>query len=97
MFSSTGWTPSRSSLDHITDLVYDATQDLPKTMTLRREAGFTQACGIAGFKAGLLVMVFVSIVAFLFEHVNALIKGWLGKFSTAQTIVANVFGPIDAV
>lgn len=34
-YASSGWTPSRSSLDYITDLVNDVTQELPKLMHSR--------------------------------------------------------------
>jgi len=32
MFASSGWTPSRSTLDYLTDLVHETTQELPKLM-----------------------------------------------------------------
>jgi len=35
LFASSGWTPSRSSLDYLTDLVYDATKALPELMLNR--------------------------------------------------------------
>ncbi len=35
LFSGSGWTPSRSSLDYITDLVDEVTQDLPRMMLSR--------------------------------------------------------------
>jgi transposase len=35
LFSSSGWTPSRSSLDYITDRVFETTQDLSKVMISR--------------------------------------------------------------
>lgn len=35
MFSSSGWTPSRSSLDYMTDLVYEVTDDITKLMADR--------------------------------------------------------------
>jgi hypothetical protein len=39
LFASSGWTPSRSSLDYIADLVHEATQDIPKVMISRMLAG----------------------------------------------------------
>lgn len=35
LFSSSGWTPSRSSLDYLTDLANEVTQDLTRTMLSR--------------------------------------------------------------
>ena len=32
IFASSGWTPNRSTLDYVTDLAYEVTQDLPKLM-----------------------------------------------------------------
>ena len=32
IFASSGWTPNRSTLDYVTDLVHEVTQDLPKLM-----------------------------------------------------------------
>jgi transposase len=40
LFASSGWTPNRSSLDYITDLVNDVTQDLPKLMLSRLLGSF---------------------------------------------------------
>ena len=39
MFASSGWTPSRSTLDYLTDLVHETTQDLPKLMLSQVKKG----------------------------------------------------------
>ena len=39
LFASSGWTPSRSSLDYLTDLVHETTQDLPKLMLSQIKKG----------------------------------------------------------
>jgi transposase len=39
MFASSGWTPSRSTLDYLTDLVHETTQELPKLMLSQIKKG----------------------------------------------------------
>jgi len=39
LFASSGWTPSRSTLDYLTDLVHETTQDLPKLMLSQVKKG----------------------------------------------------------
>ena len=39
LFASSGWTPSRSTLDYLTDLVHETTQDLPKLMLSQIKKG----------------------------------------------------------
>jgi hypothetical protein len=39
LFASSGWTPSRSTLDYLTDLVHETTQELPKLMLSQIKKG----------------------------------------------------------
>jgi transposase len=39
VFNASGWTPTRSTLDYLTDLAAEATEELPKLMTRRLLAG----------------------------------------------------------
>jgi transposase len=39
MFAKSGWTPSRSTLDYLTELVHETTQDLPKLMLSQIKKG----------------------------------------------------------
>ena len=39
LFASSGWTPSRTTLDYLTDLVHETTQDLPKLMLSQIKKG----------------------------------------------------------
>ena len=40
LFSSSGWTPSRSTLDYLADLTHEVTQELPELMATRATAAF---------------------------------------------------------
>jgi hypothetical protein len=39
LFGSSGWTPSRSTLDYLTELVHETTQELPKLMLSQIKKG----------------------------------------------------------